>query len=103
MAAVPEALLPVILVLAPMQEIVYTRRRLSWVYYSVAGLFVAIGLLLVLASAGEATGEGSWKTKFPGAAGFAVAALAWLLGALQMWLMAKRYARNRVRLDDSGF
>ena len=84
-------------------EIVYRRRGLSWLYYFLAVVLVLLGLLLLIVALGNAAEEGPWSGKWLSVVGFAVAGLSWLMGAPQMWSLAKNYGRNEVRLDGSRF
>ena len=86
-----------------MTTIVYTRKGLSWLYNIFLVVFVALGLLLLLAAFGEAVGKEPWSSKWMGVVAFGLAGLSWLLGAPQMWTLGRRYARNVVRIDVATF
>ena len=86
-----------------MPEVVYRRRGLSWLYYLFTVTFVAFGLMFLVVSFGNAVDDEPWSAKRWSVVGYAVGGLSWLMGAPQMWSLARTYGRNVVRLDSTGY
>jgi hypothetical protein len=80
-------------------DVEFHRRGLSTLYFVFATLFVALGILFLMAGLGEATGKGD--SKWLGTAQWCFGGFLWLLASPKMWTMARAYRKNFVRLGAS--
>ena len=86
-----------------MPPVVYRRVWLSALYWCFALVFLLLGLLLLAAALGRASGPESRSEKSVGVIGFSLAGLSWLFGIYAVAKQALSYGRNLVRLTADSF
>ena len=69
-------------------------------YYAAALVFVIFGILFALIAVSDGIAHRPWSGKIAGVLEWSLAALGWICGAPAMWLQARKYRHNLVRLTD---
>jgi hypothetical protein len=86
-----------------MNEIVFHRSRwLSSFYFVMSVVMVGFALLFGMVALGVAVGTGQGSDKTWNVVGWAVGALSWGMGAIQMWQMGRGYARSYVAITSDA-
>ena len=78
----------------------FHRRTLALIYYTMAIVFVIFGILFGMVGLGDAVTAGAWSSKIGGVLEWSLSALVWICSAPAIWLQARRYRHNLVRLTD---
>jgi hypothetical protein len=82
-----------------MNEIVFHRSRwLSGFYFVMSFVMVAFSLLFAIVALGNAVENVPWGNKAWNVVGWAVGALSWGMGTIQMWQMGRAYSRSYVAI-----
>lgn len=76
----------------------FHRRGLALFYYVTAIAFLIIGILSGLVAVGDGIGPERWSSKIAAVLEWGLSGVVWICGAPAMWLSARKYRHNLVRL-----
>lgn len=85
-----------------MNDVIFHRRGLAWTYYILTISCALLALALLALATQQALDHEPWRSKGLSVFLYVFAALSWLIGIGQMWMVGRKYARSFVRLDGSG-